>query len=260
MNWQWFHRLGSPRWFYEKTSVWLPWLTLFTLAFLLVGAVWGLAFAPADYKQGNSYRIIFLHVPAAFLSLAGYYVMAIAGAVGLIWRMKLAFVVMRSAAIIGAALTFLSLVTGAIWGKPTWGTWWVWDARITSMLVLFFLYLGVIALQEAYQSETTANKTSAILTLVGTVNIPIIYKSVDWWFTLHQPATLKLTQASTIDSSMLYPLLIMIVGFYSFYALSLILYTRADILKRESRTKWVAQLCGVPVAGNKSNGAAGVKS
>jgi heme exporter protein C len=126
--------------------------------------------------------------------------------------------------------------------------------------VLFFLYLGVIALQEAYQSETTANKTSAILTLVGMVNIPIIYKSVDWWFTLHQPATLKLTQASTIDSSMLYPLLIMIVGFYSFYALSLILYTRADILKRESRTKWVAQLCGVPVAGNKSNGAAGVKS
>lgn len=250
MNWQWFHRLGSPRWFYEKTSVWLPWLTVLTLALLLVGAVWGLAFAPADYKQGNSYRIIFLHVPAAFLSLAGYYVMAIAGAVGLIWRMKLAFVVMRSAAIIGAALTFLSLVTGAIWGKPTWGSWWVWDARITSMLVLFFLYLGVIALQEAYQSETTANKTSAILTLVGTVNIPIIYKSVDWWFTLHQPATLKLTEASTIHPSMLYPLLTMIAGFYAFYALSLILYTRAEILKRESRTKWVAQLCGVPVTGS----------
>ena len=252
MNWQWFHRLGSPRWFYEKTSVWLPWLTFFTLVLLLVGSVWGLAFAPADFKQGNSYRIIFLHVPAAFLSLAGYYVMALAGAIGLIWRMKLAFVVMRSAAIIGAALTFLALISGAIWGKPTWGSWWVWDARITSMLVLFFLYLGVIALQEAYQSEITANKSSAILTLVGTVNIPIIYKSVDWWFTLHQPATLKFTQASTIHPSMLYPLLTMVLGFYCFYALALILFTRTEILKRERRTKWVAELCGVDVNTPKS--------
>lgn len=251
MNWQWFHRLGSPRWFYEKTSVWLPWLTALTLALLITGTVWGLAFAPEDFKQGNSYRIIFLHVPAAFLSLAGYYVMAIAGAVGLIWQMKLAFVVMRSAAVIGAALTFLSLVSGAIWGKPTWGSWWVWDARITSMLVLFFLYLGVIALQEAYQSETTANKTSAILTLVGTVNIPIIYKSVDWWFTLHQPATLKFTEASTIHSSMLYPLLTMIAGFYCFYALALILHTRTEIIRRESRTRWVAQLLGMNSEGGR---------
>jgi heme exporter protein C len=161
--------------------------------------------------------------------------------------MKLAFVVMRSAAIIGAALTFLALISGAIWGKPTWGSWWVWDARITSMLVLLFLYLGVIALQEAYQSEITANKSSAILTLVGTVNIPIIYKSVDWWFTLHQPATLKFTQASTIHPSMLYPLLTMVLGFYCFYALALILFTRTEILKRERRTKWVAELCGVDV-------------
>ena len=242
MNWQWFHRLGSPRWFYEKTSVWLPWLSILTLTLLLVGAVWGLAFAPEDARQGNSYRIIFLHVPAAFLSLAGYYVMAIAGAVGLIWRMKLAFIVMRSAAIIGATLTFLSLITGAIWGKPTWGAWWIWDARITSMLVLLFLYLGVIALQEAYQNKDSANKTSAILTLVGMVNIPIIYKSVDWWFTLHQPATLKLSGASSIDSSMLYPLLTMILGFYAFYALALILYTRVEILHAEARTRWVSEL------------------
>ncbi len=239
MGWQWFHRLGSPRWFYEKSGKWLPWLAGVSLLLLVVGTVWGLAFAPVDAKQGNSYRIIFIHVPAAALALAGYYVMAISGAIGLIWKMKLADMVMKSAAPIGAALTFVALVTGAVWGKPTWGAWWVWDARITSMLILFFLYLGVIALQEAYQHQETANKASAILALVGTVNIPIIYKSVDWWFTLHQPATLKLTSASTIHPSMLYPLLTMIAGFYCFYALVLILYTRAEILEREKRTQWV---------------------
>lgn len=247
MAWQWFHRLGSPRWFYEKTSPWLPWLTAISIALIVTAAVWGLAFAPADYKQGNSYRIIYIHVPAAFLALAGYYIMAISGAVGLIWKMKLPFMVMKSAAPIGAILTFISLVTGSIWGKPTWGTWWEWDARITSMLILFFLYLGMIALQQAYQHRDTADKSSAVLALVGMVNIPIIYKSVDWWNTLHQPATIKFTSKSTIDPSMLYPLLIMVIGFYCFYALVLLLYTRVEILRRESRTQWVNDL----IANNK---------
>ncbi|WP_286805860.1 heme ABC transporter permease, partial [Marinimicrobium sp. UBA4209] len=187
-------------------------------------------------------RIIYIHVPAAFLALAGYYVMALCGAVGLIWRMKLAFMVMKSAAPIGAALTFVSLVTGAIWGKPTWGTWWAWDARITSMLILFFLYLGIMALQSAFMSREAADKASAVLALVGTVNIPIIYKSVDWWYTLHQPATLKLTSAPTIHASMLYPLLTMILAFYVFYAVVLLRYTRYEILRRESRTGWVREL------------------
>ncbi|QEY15004.1 heme ABC transporter permease [Cellvibrio sp. KY-GH-1] len=247
MAWQWFHRLGSPRWFYEKTSPWLPWLTVISIALIVTAAVWGLAFAPADYKQGNSYRIIYIHVPAAFLALAGYYIMAISGAVGLIWKMKLPFMVMKSAAPIGAILTFISLVTGSIWGKPTWGTWWEWDARITSMLILFFLYLGMIALQQAYQHRDTADKSSAVLALVGMVNIPIIYKSVDWWNTLHQPATIKFTSKSTIDPSMLYPLLIMVIGFYCFYALVLLLYTRVEILRRENRTQWVNDL----IANNK---------
>ncbi|HTF98795.1 MAG TPA: heme ABC transporter permease [Cellvibrio sp.] len=242
MAWQWFHRLGSPRWFYEKTNPWLPWLAIVSISLIVAGAVWGLAFAPADYKQGNSYRIIYIHVPAAFLALAGYYIMAISGAVGLIWKMKLPYMVMKSAAPIGAVLTFISLVTGSIWGKPTWGTWWEWDARITSMLILFFLYLGMIALQQAYQHRDTADKASAVLALVGMVNIPIIYKSVDWWNTLHQPATIKFTSKSTIDPSMLYPLLIMVIGFYCFYALVLLLYTRAEILRRESRTQWVNDL------------------
>lgn len=242
MGWQWFHKLGSPRWFYEKTQRWMPWIMSLALILLGIGAVWGLGYAPADFKQGNSYRIIFIHVPASFLALAGYYVMAICGAVGLIWRMKLSFMVMKSAAPIGAVLTFISLVTGAIWGKPTWGTWWEWDARITSMLVLFFLYLGIIALQEAYRNQEAADKSSAILALVGMVNIPIIYKSVDWWYTLHQPATLKLTEASTIAPSMAYPLIWMIVAFYATYAWLLLSYSRLEVLKREKKTRWVQEL------------------
>ncbi|BFM11268.1 heme ABC transporter permease [Simiduia litorea] len=197
-----------------------------------------------DAKQGNSYRIIYIHVPVSFLALAGYYVMAINGAIGLIWKMKLADMVMKSAAPIGAALTFLALISGAIWGKPTWGTYWVWDARITSMLVLFFLYLGVIALQASFVNQQTAARASAILSLVGTVNIPIIYKSVDWWYTLHQPATLKLTSNSTIHPDMWYPLLVMIIAMYCFYALVLILFTRAEIVNRERQTQWVRALSG----------------
>ncbi len=242
MSWQWFHRLGSPRWFYEKTNSWVFWLGVVAVALLVVGMVWGLAYAPIHKTQGNSYRVIYIHVPSSFLALAGYYVMAISGAIGLIWRMKLSFMVMKSAAPIGAMLTFLCLVTGSIWGKPTWGTWWFWDARITSMLVLLFLYLGMIALDQAYRNQETADKTCSILALVGMVNIPIIYKSVDWWFTLHQPATLKLTEKSEIAASMAYPLLIMIAAFYVTFAWLLIMNTRTEILQREKKSKWVKEL------------------
>ncbi|WP_018276242.1 heme ABC transporter permease [Teredinibacter turnerae] len=242
MNWQWFHRWSSPRWFYEKTGPWLPWLASAAVLMLVIGSAWGLCFAPIHSQQGNSYRIIYIHVPASFLALAGYYVMAISGAIGLIWRIKLSFMVMKAAAPVGAVLTFISLVTGAIWGKPTWGAWWVWDARITSMLVLFFLYLGMIALQEAYENQESADKTSAILALVGMINVPIIYKSVDWWFTLHQPATLKLTGNSSIHPSMAYPLIWMIVSFYLTYAWLLLERVRLEILQREKRTRWVQEL------------------
>ena len=220
----------------------MPLLALIAAAVLITGLVWGLAVAPEDAKQGNSFRIIYIHVPASFLALAGYYIMAIAGAVGLIWKMKLSFMVMKSAAPIGAALTFIALFTGAIWGKPTWGTYWVWDARITSMLILLFLYLGVMALQYAYHSIDAASKAGAILALVGTVNIPIIYKSVDWWYTLHQPATIKFTSAPSMHIDMFLPLLVMIVGFYLFYAVALILHTRSEILRRERKTAWVREL------------------
>ncbi|MEQ3695642.1 MAG: heme ABC transporter permease [Pseudomonadales bacterium] len=237
-RWEWFHQLASPKSFYEKTTRWVPWLGFLAAGLLVVGAVWGLAIAPEDAKQGNSYRIIFIHVPAAFLALAGYYMMAIAGAIGLIWKMKLSFIAMRSAAVIGAALTFVSLFTGAVWGKPTWGTYWVWDARITSMLILFFLYLGVLALADAFERKESGNKASALLALVGTVNIPIIYKSVDWWNSLHQPATIKFTSAPSMDMSMFVPLMIMIAGFYAFYAYVLIKHMRAQSLQTERNKQW----------------------
>ncbi|MEQ9463951.1 MAG: heme ABC transporter permease [Haliea sp.] len=242
--WSLFHKFGSPPWLYRLSGSILRWLLPITVIALLAGSVWGVLFTPPDFRQGNSYRIIYIHVPAAVVALAGYYVMAIAGAVSLIWRMKMADVAMRACAPIGAALTFIALVTGSIWGKPTWGTWWVWDARITSMLILFFLYLGVVALYEAYENKELAAKACAVLSLVGTVNIPIIYKSVDWWYSLHQPASIKFTGGTTIDPSMLYPLLLMIVAFYALFTCALLLNMRAEILQREQRTAWVRRLAG----------------
>jgi heme exporter protein C len=242
MNWTWFYRMGSPKWFYQTTSKILPALFAVTLLLLLGGLAWGIGFAPQDAKQGNSFRIIYLHVPASFLALAGYFLMATAGAIGLVWKMKLSYMVMKCAAPLGAVLTFIALFTGAIWGKPTWGSYWVWDARVTSMLILLFLYLGVLALHSAFQNQDIANKASAILALIGTVNIPIIYKSVDWWFTLHQPSTIKFTEAPSMHPDMFYPLLVTILGFYCFYAVALVLAVRVEILNRERRTQWVREL------------------
>ena len=237
-----YHKLGSPKWFYELSSRWLPWLLPTCIIMLAIGLCWALAIAPADAKQGNSYRIIYIHVPTSFLALAGYYLMAIAGVIGLVWRMKMAMWAMRAAAPLGATLTFLALFTGAVWGKPTWGTWWVWDARITSMLILLFLYLGVMALQHAYSNEDNGNRASAVLTIVGMINIPIIYKSVEWWNTLHQGASIRLTQNSTVHPSMLHPLLWMIATFYLLYAVVLILNLRGEILRHEQNSQWLREL------------------
>jgi len=168
--------------------------------------------------------------------------MAMSGAIALIWRLKLAAIVMICSAPIGASFTFLALATGSIWGKPIWGTWWVWDARLTSMLMLLFLYFGVIALQRAMESDDASYKAGAILSLLGLVNIPIIKYSVEWWNTLHQPATLKLTEKPSMDPDMLVPLLIMIVTSYVFFALLVILNTRNEILLHERKRSWVKQL------------------
>jgi len=240
-----YHRMGSPKWFYEISARWLPWFAIPAALFMIVGTVWGLAFAPADYQQGNSFRIIYIYVPAAILAQSAYAMMAIAGAIYLIWRMKMAAWVAAAIAPIGASFCFIALITGAIWGKPTWGTWWVWDARLTSMLLLLFLYFGVMALQKAMDTEDTSAKAGAILSLVGLVNIPIIKYSVEWWNTLHQPATLKLTEESTMAMDMLIPLLIMIVGFYLLFATLIFMRTRNSVLWHERKKNWVKKLVQV---------------
>ena len=237
--WSIVHKMGSPPWFYRFANVAIAWLLPIVLMALVVGSIWGLLIAPPDYRQGNSYRIIFIHVPAAVVALAGYYVMATAGLMSLVWKIKMADTAMRALAPVGAALTFVALVTGSIWGKPTWGAWWVWDARITSMLILFFLYVGVMALSEAFDNKVASAKACAVLSLVGTVNIPIIYKSVDWWYSLHQPASIKFTGESAIDASMLYPLLLMIVAFYGLFALTVLLRMRAELLITYSQSAWL---------------------
>ena len=234
-----YHQLGSPRYFYQISGKFVPWLAVFSAALLTVGVVWALLFAPADYQQGHSFRIIYIHVPTAILAQSCYMLMAAAGAVGLIWKMKLADMVAKASAPLGASFTLIALLTGAIWGKPTWGTWWIWDARLTSMLVLLFLYIGIIAMHGAIQNVKNASKATAILALVGAVNIPIIKFSVDWWNTLHQPATFKLTEKPAMPPDMWIPLLICVSGFYVLFALLLLMRTRCEIIDRERRSKWV---------------------
>jgi heme exporter protein C len=238
MNWTWFHKLGSPKWFYEISGRWLPWLSISAALLMLAGAVLGLVYAPPDYQQGNSFRIIYIHVPAAFLAQSTYISLAVAGVVGLVWKMKIADVALQQAAPIGAWMTVIALITGAVWGKPTWGAWWVWDARLTAMLILLFLYFGIIALGHAITNRDSAAKACAILAIVGVVNIPIIKYSVDWWNTLHQPATFKITEKPAMPMEMWLPLLIMTIGFYCFFAAVLLMRMRTEVLRRESRTRW----------------------
>ena len=201
-----------------------------------------LILAPIDYEQGEAYRIIFVHVPAAWMSLFIYMVMAVTGAIALIWRLKLAEIVMISCAPIGASFTFLALVTGSIWGKPMWNTWWVWDARLTSELLLLFLYFGVMALYNAIEDRRTAARAVAILALVGVVNIPVIHYSVEWWNTLHQGPTVTKFDKPSIHLSMLIPLLVMAVAFKLFYIGSLFMRLRTELLSREQKCKWITAL------------------
>lgn len=237
-----YHRMGSPKWFYEISGQWLPWLLGLSVVGAVVGLTLGLGFSPTDYQQGNSYRIVYIHVPAALIAQSAYMMMAVAGAVYLIWKMKMAAWVAKVVAPIGASFCLIALFTGAIWGKPTWGTWWVWDARLTSMLLLLFLYFGVMAIHQAMDSAESGFKAAAILALVGVVNIPIIKYSVDWWNTLHQPATLTLTEKPTMALEMLIPLLIMIVTTYVFFTLLVFWRARNEILWNERKSRWVKEI------------------
>lgn len=241
MNWTWFHKLGSPKWFYSWASRWAGLCVYIGLLGLIIGVVWGLAFAPADYQQGNSFRIIYIHVPVAVLAQSCYLAMGVSGFIGLVWRMKLVPVFIKSVAPVGAVMAFIALLSGAIWGKPTWGTWWVWDARLTSVLVLFLLYMGVIAIQNALDDQVFADKAVAVVSLVGVINLPIIKYSVEWWNTLHQPATFKLTEKPAMPMEMWLPLLFSTLGVYLFAAGLSMWRMQNEILKREHKAGWVKQ-------------------
>jgi heme exporter protein C len=248
--WKWFHRLAAPKSFFEISGRWLPWFSVLAVLFLSVGIVWGLLFAPADYQQGNAQRIMYMHVPSSILAQSSYMMMATAGAVFLIWRIKLADVALQCAAPIGASITVLALATGAIWGKPMWGTWWVWDARLTSTLVLLFLFIGIMALRSAMESREAAGRATAVLAVVGVINIPIIKYSVEWWNTLHQSSSFSFTEKPAMPSEMWLPLLVMVIGFYLFFFTVWMLRMRVEILQRESRTDWVRRLVLAKQAGN----------
>ncbi len=240
--WRFLHQLASPPHFYRIAGHLIPWLAGVATLLLLSGLYAGLVIAPPDYQQGESYRIIFVHVPSAWMSLFVYALMAVAGAITLIWRIKLAAVMVAGCAPLGASFTLLALVTGALWGAPMWGTYWVWDARLTSELILLFLYLGVIGLQNAIDDPHTATRAAAILAVVGVINLPIIHYSVEWWTTLHQPATITKFGTPSMHRSMLIPLLIMASGFTFYFFTLLLLRARAEVLLRERNNQWVRTL------------------
>jgi heme exporter protein C len=238
------HRFANPTRFLQIASVVQPWMAWVTILLGGAGLYLGLFNSPPDYQQGNSVRIMYVHVPAAWMAMFCYSSMAIAAAVGLIWKHPLADIAAKATAPIGACFTFLSLFTGSLWGKPMWGTWWVWDARLTSMLVLLFLYLGYIALVNAFDDPTRGTKASSILVLVGFINIPIIKFSVDWWNTLHQPASVIKMGGPSIDASMLWPLLLMTVAFTTYYLWVLLIRIRAEIIGNKIRNARMKQVHG----------------
>ncbi len=234
----WFHKLGSPEYFYRFAGRWAPWAGWSFAVLTVIGLYLGMFKAPPDYQQGESYRIIFIHVPSAWMSMFIYVAMSAAGFVGLVWRIKVAEIMAMASAPIGAAFTLVTLVTGAFWGKPMWGAYWVWDARLTSELILLFIYLGIIGLYQAIEDRRTAARAASLLALVGLVNIPIIHFSVEWWTTLHQGSTVNLMGESSMHPSMLWPLLIMAVATKLYYVMNVLQRARNMILELESNKSW----------------------
>jgi heme exporter protein C len=225
------HRFANPARFLRLANAILPWCAILTAACFGVGLYLALFASPADYQQGESVRIMYVHVPAAWMALFVYTVIAAASAAALIWRHPLADLIAKASSPIGACFTFLALVTGSLWGKPMWGTWWAWgDARLTSMLVLFFLYLGHMALMNAFETAGRGARAAAILALVGFVNVPIIKFSVEWWSTLHQPASVFRMDGPSIHPSMLWPLLLMALGFNAYYLVVMILRVKSELI------------------------------
>ncbi|RAP38346.1 MULTISPECIES: heme ABC transporter permease CcmC [Legionella] len=240
--WKFLYQMASPQSFFNKTQRWLGVLGWLACIFLILGFAWGLIFAPADYQQGDAFRIIYIHVPAAFLSLSLYGFMAFMSLLLLVWRIKLAGLMLNAAAQTGACMAFIALATGSIWGKPMWGTWWVWDARLTSELILLVLYIAILATAATFKNKDQGDRLVAVLTLVGAIDLPVIHYSVYWWNTLHQGATLSLFAKPKIALPMLYPLLLTLAGF-SFFCVWVILHKAGnELLIREKRQHWVRKL------------------
>lgn len=241
MDWSWFHRLGSPPHVYRIAGRLVPWLGWPAAMLILAGLYGGLVLAPPDYQQGDGFRIVYVHAPSAWMSLLVYTTMGSAAAVGLIWRMKVAHAVAASCAPIGASFTLAALVTGMLWGKPMWGTYWQWDPRLTSELILLFLFLGYMGLRDAFEDTQRADRASAVLAIVGLVNVPIIHYSVEWWNSLHQaPSVMKLGRPS-MPASMVVPLLLMLAGFTLYFAAVLLTRLRGEVLRRERSANWVKE-------------------
>ncbi len=226
------HGYANPLRFRRLADRLLPWTAAAGLLCLPIGLYLALVVAPPDYQQGDAVRIMYVHVPAAWMATFTYAIVAIASAIALVWRHPLAEVGARAAAPIGAAFTAVALLTGSIWGKPMWGTWWVWDARLTSVLILFFVYLGYIALHDAFEDPARGARAASILALVGAINLPVIKFSVDWWNTLHQPASILRLGGPTIHPSMLWPLLFMVLAFKLYFVTLLLLRMRAHLADR----------------------------
>jgi len=236
------HRFANPGRFLRLSGAWLPWLAGIGLVVTGAGLFWGLALSPADWQQHDAVRIMYVHVPAAWLASFGYVMLAACSVASLVWRHPLADLAAAEIGPVGAAFTALCLATGSLWGKPMWGAWWVWDARMTSVLVLFFLYLGHLALVRAFDDPQRGARAGAILALVGVVNLPIIKYSVNWWNTLHQPASITLTGAPSMPATMLWPLLLAAVGGMFGFAALVMARTRAAVMERRIRGLMLAQV------------------
>jgi heme exporter protein C len=241
MSWAWFHRFGSPPYFYRVAGMLAPWFGWSTLVLVIVSLYGGLVSAPADYLQSDAYRIMYVHVPSSWLALLTYTAMAFAAAVGLIWRIKVAHAVAVACAPAGAGFTVVSLATGMIWGQPTWGTWWAWDPRIVSQMFLLFFFLGYIGLRSAIDDTDRADRASAVLAIVGVVNVPIVRYSVNWWNSLHQAPTVLRADGPAITSAMLWPLLLMALAYTLYFVWIMLTRARAEVLRRDRGSNWVRE-------------------
>jgi heme exporter protein C len=244
---RWFHQLGSPPYFDRFAARWAPWAHALGLACMAWGLYGALFVVPADYQQGDSFRILYIHVPSAWMSMAVFALMAFYAAIALVWRIKLCEILAMACAAPGAAFTLVTLATGSIWGKPMWGTWWDWDPRLTTELILLFLYLGVMGLYAAIDDRRNAARAAGLLAIVGVALLPVIRWSVVWWNSLHQGQTIRLFGQSSMDASMLPPLVWMIVGTKLWFLGSLLARARADNLRREAGKDWVLRQVAAPV-------------